>query len=244
MKIILICISLLFTNIVHAAFWWTKIEVIDPYLSSVVPIKVAFDKKLQDVPSPTVVLAHGCNGINTEDYQWVSLLFKAGFNVVIPDSLGARNLPTTCNSNKLTFAQRGEDINAMAAWVKKQSWHRGAVVGIGFSHGAASVLEAGIIPNTKLDGVIAYYPKCNYSYHHVKVPSQIHIGSLDTWTPSSLCESFKDLNKLQQVFVYDGAYHSFDRSYNNARWGHVTQYSNNATEQATKTTLEFLSNYK
>lgn len=244
MKLIITLLISLYSSLSHGAFWWEKVEVIDYLVNSNNPIKVPIDKELQSTPSPTIILAHGCSGINAQDYGWVKLLHKAGYNVIVPDSLSPRNVGTTCNRRAVTYEQRADDINTIAKWIKKQYWHSGPIIGVGFSHGGASVLEAGMSVNTVLSAVIAYYPWCKLSYKHVQIPSQIHIGALDTWTPSTNCEAIKDYNNNQKVFIYDNAYHSFDRSYNTMSNGHALQFDQDAYEKSKELTLKFIKNVK
>lgn len=244
MKFIVTILTCLYASFSHAAFWWEKVEVIDYLVNPTNPIRVPIDKELQSSPSPTIILAHGCSGINGQDYGWVKLLHKAGYNIIVPDSLSPRNVGTTCNRRAVTYEQRADDINTIAKWIKKQSWHNGPIIGIGFSHGAASVLEAGMSVNTPLSAVVAYYPWCKLSYKHVQIPSQIHIGALDTWTPSANCEAIKDYNTNQKVFIYDNAYHSFDRSYNTMSNGHALQFDQDAYEKSKELTLKFIKTFQ
>jgi len=203
-------VSLLFFTLSSHAFFGDEVSVQDPVTRSAVYIPIQKITKWD--PGPTIILAHTCAGIIPKmDIQgWALTMSKWGYNVVVPDSFGPRGYRNgICTNTKVvTEVQRAEDINRVAEWIAKQSWHKGKIGLIGFSHGGKTVMEVVNRSNTTISAAVAYYPWCIPADTKPKVPTQIHIGELDDWTPSNRCERVKEHYDL---YVYKGAYHSFDR---------------------------------
>lgn len=200
---------LLWTVNAHA-FLLDEVKVQDPVTNTQVNITV--EKITKRTPSPTIILAHTCAGIirKMDIDGWAYTLSSWGYNVVIPDSFGPRgyNKGICTNTRVVTEVQRAEDINRVVDWVEKQKWHSGKIGLIGFSHGGKTVLEVVNRTDTKIAAAVAYYPWCAPKDRNPKVPTQIHIGDNDSWTPSDRCERIK---QNYDLYVYAGAYHSFDR---------------------------------
>jgi dienelactone hydrolase len=206
----LIVTGLLFFTLSSHAFFKDEIKVQDPVNNSTVYVTV--QKVTKTEPGPTIILAHTCAGIiHKMDVQgWAYTMSSWGYNVVVPDSFVPRGYRSgICTNTKVVSeVQRAEDINRVAEWVTKQPWHRGKIGLIGFSHGGKTVMEVVNRTDTKISAAVAYYPWCTPRDTSPKVPTQIHIGDLDDWTPSNRCERVKENYEL---YVYKGAYHSFDR---------------------------------
>ena len=242
-------VLLLVVSLNAHAFFRDEVAVVDPITKE--NINIVLDKIVSRTPRPTVILAHTCAGvIRTMDIQdWGNKLDRWGYNVVIPDSFAPRNYRNgiCTNTKSVTEVQRAEDIIKVAEWIEKQPWHKGKIGLIGFSHGGKTVMEVVNRTGTdKIAAAVAYYPWCTARDKNPKIPTQIHIGSKDDWTPSVLCERVKDNYDL---YVYEGAYHSFDRQApDRIREGnngnrHKLVYDPTATAVSEGRTREFFKQY-
>ena len=206
----LLAVLLLFVSLEAGAFFRDEVQVNDNGKT----VDITVEKLTVKQPAPTVILAHTCAGIirSMDVQQWGYNINRWGYNVVFPDSFGPRGYRDICSQTlAVTAEQRAQDIAAVAEWVKKQPWHRGKIALIGFSHGGRTAMEVSNRTRSSVDLVVAYYPWCRPIDTSPQVPTQIHIGSLDDWTPSDRCERIANTNKNYSVYVYEGVYHSFDR---------------------------------
>ena len=83
----------------------------------------------------------------------------------------------------------------------------------GYSFGAISSLYATDpktpgAHDTKIAGLIAYYPYC-YDNIEFSAPTIVLIGEKDDWTPAALCQADKGKPNLEEVAVFPGAFHGF-----------------------------------
>jgi dienelactone hydrolase len=170
-------------------------------------------------PAPTVLLAHGCAGPAKErDDPFARELAFRGFNAVQFDSWTFRGLPGgVCATNAVHAEQRLADLRLAIAWVREQPWHHGDIHLVGWSHGGILALHASTQdPALGLSRVVAFYPWCERYYGDPKVPTQIHMGEKDDWTPAWRCRSlYRGLlghHPLGEYVEYPGAYHGFDRA--------------------------------
>ncbi len=172
-------------------------------------------KVTHNEPRATVFVAHGCDGVifGSQYYQWANEIHKMGFNAIIIDSFRQRGFKEVCGKGMLVPPSlRAQDYEEAARWVKSQSWHRGGIAVIGFSHGGSTALN--IANNSKVrsvDAVIAYYPSCPTQFvgetiSNPRIPAQLHLGGKDTWTPPNLCGDTKNY----ETFMYPNATHAFD----------------------------------
>lgn len=202
-----------------------------------------------DNPTPTVIIAHGCGGAGTgADAVWAYYINKAGFNTVMLNSFEPRGYRSICNRGMLVPPNsRALDIENVAIWVKSQSWHKGGVAVLGFSHGASTALNISNNNNIKnIDASIAFYPYCGLqegrdfiglSISKPRIPSQVHLGMKDTWTPPELCKYMNMYN----YYSYENATHGFD--INQPRrflHGHWMEYDEQATNLSRNRVIEFL----
>lgn len=243
-----ILLLLLFVSLQAHAFFKDEVNVTDGALHISIPI----DKLTVGNPAPTVILAHTCAGIiqSMDIQQWGYNLKRWGYNVVFPDSFRPRGYRDICNNTTaVTAEQRGQDIAAVAEWVRKQPWHKGKIALIGFSHGGRAAMEVSNRTKSSVDVVVAYYPWCRSLDTTPQVPTQIHVGNKDDWTPSDRCEKIAKNNKNYSLYVYDGVYHSFDRPapdrYKEGNHGfkHKLAYDPTAAAQAEERTKKFFEQY-
>lgn len=163
-------------------------------------------------PSPTVIVAHGCDGPGLWTEDWRKRVVDWGYNAVVVDQFSKRGFPSgVCNRGAMVPPdERNQDIGELVDWIKTQSWHSGEVALIGMSHGGAVAIDAAINANTygRLKATVALYPGCiniRYNYENPKIPVQVHLGKQDSWTP---CLSSNWSN--YESYVYENAGHSFD----------------------------------
>lgn len=233
-----------FVSLNAHAFFRDEVKIQDPVTNESVSITI--DKITKSSPAPTIILAHTCAGIirKMDIEGWAYTMSTWGYNVVIPDSFGPRGYRNgiCTNTKAVTEVQRAEDINKVVDWVEQQKWHKGKIGLIGFSHGGKTVLEVVNRTKTKISAAVAYYPWCTPRDNKPVVPTQIHIGNKDDWTPSNRCER---VGQHYDLYVYDGAYHSFDREApSRVREGnngslHKLVYDPNATSISEGRTREF-----
>jgi len=204
---------------------------------------------LRSEPSPTILLGHSCSGILRFDYDWAKEMNDWGYNVLIVDSYGPRGLKQDCDSqvpNKLVNSeQRAADAFAVARWAKSQPWNKGKVGYIGFSNGAWTALTiSNSVGGEAFGGIVAYYPACYPDeYPNPKVPTQIHIGDQDDWTPAPNCEPYRKL-KTVDMNLYPGATHAFDKNLPpRVNLGHSMRYDSQATATSKQKTKDFFLKY-
>lgn len=171
----------------------------------------------------TVILAHGCAGpVQSVQGAWSAILRDNGFNTVIFDSWQFRKVSGgVCTTYAVTGDQRVNEVQLVVSWLKKQEWHaEGKIFLMGWSHGGITALAASTKKELGLTKVVAMYPRCDRWYSRPVVPTQVHIGEADDWTPAHYCnglyDGFFSKSDLGKVFMYPGVYHGYDRWNNNA----------------------------
>lgn len=162
-------------------------------------------------PAPTVMMAHGCSGIvGVQVNDWVQDLTRWGYNVVVIDSLGPRGLRSVCKASQpLHPYERMTEFYAVAERIQQQSWHKGKLGFVGFSHGGSLGLALSA-EGRVFDAVVSYYPGCGpraFKVRTMKVPTQIHVSHGDTWTPLTQCN---DLVGVTEKIVHQTATHAWD----------------------------------
>lgn len=181
-------------------------------------------------PKPTIVVLHGCAGVDHHFQTWAARLNSWGYNAVILDSFGPRKIRWICKPediDKVNPETRAIDLYAAIEALQTRPEVKADAIGvIGFSHGGMSALAAiqksalAERPKVSIKAAVAYYPGCRPShYDDPAVPYQVHIGAADDWTLASYCRAlevrsnhavFKTVAK-GEYFYYPGAYHDFDR---------------------------------
>lgn len=233
----IILLLLILTSFAHSKTIEEKVQVRENFRD----IDISVEVYVQNKPAPTIIALHHCAGIDRFIHYWAERYQDLGFNVVIPDSFSPRGLTNVCEtSNKEILRLRNYDLEYVAKWVHKQSWHSGKLGVVGWSHGGRVVLE--YAENEKIvgliDSAVSYYGGC-INGNHALIPVQIHIGNLDDWTPAGNCPNFN--NPKVGVNIYPNSYHSFDvflpsRNYK----GHHLEYNAISAETAQyKTQLFF-----
>jgi dienelactone hydrolase len=202
--------------------------------------------------APTVIVMHGCGGISNDHHFWGKSIQSWGFNSIVLDSFSGVANGDVCSKPSLsTPHQRAQQAYSLAGWIEKQEWSDKKIGIIGFSHGGWTTLIAStkelssLYPNNKIVTAVAFYPHCDNYFirtHKRKIPLQIHIGDLDTWTPSFPCEATAEVWDLKDNFyLYKDQHHHFDRlSINTITDGYKISRSDPvARELSMKRTKEF-----
>ena len=183
-------------------------------------------------PAPTVLVAHGCAGVDGHHTAWAAELNSWGYNAVVVDSFRARGFPTVCERPGIvSAAQRAADLVLVAQEVRRKPWHAGKIGAVGFSHGGSTMLAlsrrdryqvwaSDFLPENAPSGIealVSYYPGCVASGPplHPDMPVMIHFALQDDWTPPSSCGWSSGTDKFADprytVYAYPNATHTFDR---------------------------------
>jgi dienelactone hydrolase len=197
---------------------------------------------------PTIIIAHGCDGVSQPYRDWARELHSWGYNTVLADSFQFRGYGILCdgaNNHKVMPIERKNDLVEIAKFVKQQPWHKGKIGAIGFSHGGSTMLAVAASNQTDIDAVVAYYPSCHRWFvfsnltQHLFEPSiavQVHLAEKDDWTPIVDCNYLTGAEE----YIYKGATHAFDMDYPARTYlGHFLKYDRQADLLSRKRTKEF-----
>jgi len=156
--------------------------------------------------------------------------------VLFPDSFGSRDMREVCTirigDRTITAARRRLDaLGALDYLAHRKDVNGDRVALVGWSHGGSAVLHAinvrdpevaafATTPNAPtFRAAVAFYPGCS---NHLKagerwqpgVPTRIHVGELDDWTPAAPCVELGRAMAARgadfDVTAYPGSYHAFD----------------------------------
>lgn len=183
-------------------------------------VSLSFIKGTAREPSPTVILAHGCDGAYGKSIgDWAGRIRWFGYNWVLPDSFTSRlGTDNICSqAYAVTAEERADDLEAMAQWISRQPWHRGGIGILGFSLGAGAALEVAYRGSDLIKVTVAYYPMGSFFARKPNpplLPVQIHIGEADDWTPPGGVRELIARPGHEQMRAaarfYPGAHHAFD----------------------------------
>jgi dienelactone hydrolase len=200
-------------------------------------------------PFPAVVYMSGCAGLNDpaeieQEKVVVDGLLANGMATLIVDPFTPRGeMEGICakldRNTFVQYATRGGDDAVAALKVVKAmpDIDPNRVFLQGYSFGAISSLFATDTRtpgthDTKIAGLIAYYPYC-YDNVDPAVPTLVLIGEKDDWTSAAACQAIKDKPNVE-VVVYAGATHGFTTPIDKPATylGHHIVYDEEATEDA------------
>ncbi|MEN9763673.1 MAG: hypothetical protein RI906_3499 [Pseudomonadota bacterium] len=211
-------------------------------------------------PTPTVIMAHGCDGFfydKGRGYRNKANLIahRFNYNVVLYDAFSPRGWRTdevctghgTHNGNPVPPVVRVEDTKQIARWVLTQPWHTGAISVIGYSHGGSVAMA---VANDKeaaalIISAIAFYPNCEESYigssiGHPLIPTLVHLGEADHWTPMHFCLRYQD-QPHYTMHIYKGATHAWESGVNTIAIGKwPIRFDLEATHTSEERTRDFL----
>lgn len=204
-----------------------------------------------NLPKPTVMVLHGCDGQRSKSWHSQARIYSDwGYNVVMVDSFTRRGHSNVCSDREVQKVHprlRALDVQQAVDYINRQSWHRGGIVVVGYSHGGAVALNVAANPDiTGITAVVAFYPHCStyfigQNYWYNRVPVAIHTGALDTWTPPGICMRESWTGIPYQLNVYANSYHGFDRGGEPRTYmGHHLEHNGAATALAYSRVREFL----
>jgi dienelactone hydrolase len=191
------------------------------------------------VRKPTIVAMHSCgglysiirtgNGNNVLTPRTVAMareLRKAGYNVLLPDSLTPRGKTSICTESlqqrDASTAERARDVQASLRWLATQDdVDPDRIVLLGWAHGGAAVMKALTLPPERgalrAKAAVAFYPNCaQFNNAHVaykpNAPLLILMGQEDDWAPASACTELSDktASAKLKLNIYPDSYHEFD----------------------------------
>jgi dienelactone hydrolase len=241
-----------------------SIPVNDP---SVKEIAGALFKPQGTGPFPALVYMPPCGGPNNPaEFQQekfvIDRMLSKGVATLIVDPLTPRGenkgncdklltvLADVQNKNQAVLqllTQGGDDAVAALKAVKAMSdIDPNKVFLIGYSAGATASLYAVDTKtpgthDTKVAGVIAYYPLC-YDNVDPSVPTLVMIGDKDDWTgPVASCQTLNGKTNFE-VVVYPGATHAFSMPFAKPFdfAGHHLAYDEASTKAAEERTEAFI----
>ena len=163
------------------------------------------------------------------------LYLADGFAVLFPDSFGSREVREVCTvkigERTITAYRRRLDALAALDYLA----HRGDIAAervalLGWSHGGSTVLQSINVRDPEVAAfraaspvffraAVAFYPGCSspakaLEHWQPGVPTRIHVGALDDWTPMQACVGLGHAMAARgedfDVATYAGAYHGFD----------------------------------
>ncbi|HEX2655120.1 MAG TPA: dienelactone hydrolase family protein [Xanthobacteraceae bacterium] len=185
-------------------------------------------------PFPAVVALHDCNGLSGRSgpiavryRDWGERLSAAGLVVLFPDSFGSRGVQSQCSASTRTvrtWRERVSDTNAARQWLQDQSWIAAdRVSALGWANGGIVALWAirrqAAPPDKSPDfrSAVAFYPGCRRLAETAwsgRAPALILSGSVDDWSPASVCEQViagaRGRSARASIIIYPGAHHDFD----------------------------------
>jgi len=164
------------------------------------------------------------------------LFLAEGFAVLFPDSFGSRDMREVCTirigDRTITATRRRLDaLGALAYPAHRNDINGERIALVGWSHGGSAVLQAinvrdpevaafATTPNApSFRAAVAFYPGCNNPLKAGErwqpgVPTRIHVGELDDWTPAGPCMELGRAMAARgadfDVTIYPGSYHAFD----------------------------------
>ena len=164
------------------------------------------------------------------------LFLAEGFAVLFPDSFGSRDVREVCTIRvgERTITAKRRRLDALGAL--DYLAHRGDIAGdriavVGWSHGGSAVLHAINLDDVDVAAyratlgapffraAVAFYPGCRLpleagEHWRPGVPTRLHVGALDDWTPPQPCIALGQAQAGRgedfDVVVYPGSYHAFD----------------------------------
>lgn len=117
---------------------WSEAVVYSPKKTNTKMNNFSIDGKFS-----SVILLHGCTGIETKEHRWARFISNLGFIVIMPDSMARPGRIPNCDptikgpSNKfpMAYQYRQEEINFAVGEIQKQKWYNGKIFLMGHSEG-------------------------------------------------------------------------------------------------------------
>lgn len=217
-------------------------------------IPVSVNEYKVNTPSPTVLIAHGSDGVQRHHLEWADVVRSWGYNAVVIDHYTLRGIGMHIGTvlPGVRGEDRARDMIYAARWVQQQSWHKGKIAVIGFSQGGSGVLALAnkneleyykvIKPNDSMpiSAAVAFYPGCSISSPPIKpsMPLQVHLAVEDTLAMIGFCGSMEDAQ--YSIHKYNSATHAFDVYMGQFRPSFHHRYDPGITRVARENTKQFL----
>ena len=167
---------------------------------------------------------------------WTGQLLEDGYAVLLPDSFGPRGYREICTVKTAERAigvpaRRLDALGAVAYARTLPGIDRTRIAMVGWSHGGSTTLAAinardaraiaaqGTPEAPLFRAAVAFYPGCAAALRagerwQTTIPTAIHIGELDDWTPAAPCRELGEARRARgdplTVIVHPGSYHGFD----------------------------------
>lgn len=189
-----------------------------------------------DSPRPAVVALHGCGGLYKRDGatlddrypEYVERFHRAGYHVLLPDSLGSRGVRSLCATpsaeRTIKVDMRRGDAVAAVQWIaERPEVDARRIALLGWSNGASTTLAAVNTVRagsaTPLAAAVVLYPGCKAFLRQpftIGEPMLMLLGADDDWTPPAPCLKLGEQIRSRQptadvtVRLYEGSVHGFD----------------------------------
>ncbi len=198
-----------------------------------VMLKGKLTKPQGDGPFPSIVMLHGCRGIDKAQDAWAARLAGWGYVALQLNSFSPRGVENTCPTPFLVpFTTRVQDAFDCKAYLATLPFvDRNRIAVAGWSHGGALTI-ASISPENYLAWAtlhnfyglkkpgppfragIAFYPWiCVAPLSDSEAPLLILTGDSDVIAPAAFLKRNMPLEKTAHEIslkVYSGGYHTFD----------------------------------
>ena len=171
-------------------------------------------------PSPAVIYAHTCGGLDSFSELWAKKLASWGYFVIAPDNYSSRGIKNACSGGMPPNNLVSDVAGALDFLATRPEVARGKAAIVGNSAGGKLALRAvqtrfNLRSRGLVGGVGLYLAPCSASQDRfVALPFLALMAEKDDWTPMAECHAFAEAAPkppLEAIF-YPNAMHGFDNS--------------------------------
>ena len=184
--------------------------------------------------SPVVVIMHGDGGISVWEEHWIETFNSIGLATFMVDSNWARRkckkqfkkaIPN-CSDVHQGVTRIVDGYRALELLSKHSRIDPARIGCLGISLGARGCLYLNVkrfqkmwgTPGLEFAASVPLYPPCNVRFKEddeiTDTPIRIHVGELDTYSPTDACINYVELLRAKgkdvKIKVYPNAHHGFD----------------------------------
>ena len=184
--------------------------------------------------APVVVIMHGDGGIAIWEEHWIETFNSIGLATFMVDSNWARRkckkqfkkaIPN-CSDVHQGVTRIVDGYRALELLSKHPRIDPARIGCLGISLGARGCLYLNVkrfqkmwgAPGIKFAASVPLYPPCNVRFKEddeiTDTPIRIHVGELDTYSPTDACINYVELLRAKgkdvKIKVYPNAHHGFD----------------------------------